>query len=159
MTKGELAQRILRAIGVNTRFSDANPTEIEDVLYMAEDWMLANNAMGRRIGWVIADGVPDPDDPAGIPEWAVLGATYGIAELVCPYFGKQMTPDMLRLKAQGMQTITNRTTEVQTVQYPRRFPRGQANGSPFDWKYYQPVDRIITKPDFLTDEGDDPITS
>ena len=159
MTKAELANRILTAIGVNARTSEADPVEVQDTLKMAEDWLLSNNAIGRRIGYVVSDGEPDPNEEAGLPDWAVLGVVYSVAEMACTYFEKQYTQSMMRLAAQGMQTISNRTVELQNVQYPRRFPRGMANGSPFTQKYYYPVDRIVTHNDYLTDEGDDPITT
>lgn len=159
MTKGELADRILKAIGVNTRFSSATPEETSDVIRMTEDWILSNNAVGRRIGYNVAAGDFDPDDDAGIPDWSVLGVTYSVAEMACAYFEKQYTPSMLRLASQGMQTITNKTVEVQDVQYPPRMPRGYAQRGPFGWRYYQPADRVRTNNDFLSDSGDDPITS
>jgi len=159
MTKGDLAQKILKLLGVNTRFSEATPDEQQDVLGFMEDWMLSQNAVGKRIGYNQADGSVDPDDEAGIPDWAVMGVTYSVAEMVAPYFDKQVHPGIPRAAALGMQTIANRTVEVQPVQYPNRMPRGKAQGTPYAPKYYQPADRIITSNDFLTDEGDEPITS
>ena len=159
MTKGELASRILKMIGINTRVSSADPEEISDTLLYVEDWMLANNAVGRRIGWVEADGTPNPSEDAGIPSWAVMGVTNKLAEYVAPYFDKQVHPSIVRNGMLGMQIITNRTVEVQDVQYPERFPRGHSQGSPFSNKFYHQEDRIKTFNDFLTDEGDEPITS
>ena len=159
MTKGELAQRILKLMGVNTRFSDASPEEIEDVLNYTEDWMLSENAIGRRLGWNQADGAPDPEDDSGLPDWAVLGVTGSVAAIVCSYFDKQVTQGIMLAKNSGMNTINARTIEVQEVQYPRNFPRGQGNTSPWGPKYWHYGDRIQTFNDFLTDEGDDPITA
>lgn len=159
MTKGELANRILKLLGVNTRFSEADPQEVQDTLEYLEDWMLANNAVGRRIGWIQSDGTPDPGQEAGIPDWATMGVTNSVALYVAPYFEKQPNPMIQRSAQLGMQTISNCTVEVQDVQYPRRMPRGQANGSPWDFKYYHPENRVVTKNDYLTDEGDDPVTT
>ena len=160
MTKGELANRILKLIGVNTRFSEATPDEVQDTLINLEDWMLANNAVGRRLGWVQAADTshPDPDEDAGIPEWSVMGVTNHMALYIAPYFEKQPNPVIARNAAIGMQTIVNRTVEIQPVQYPRRMPRGSAS-HPWGPKYYYQPDRIVTHQDYLTDEGDDPITS
>jgi len=159
MTKGDLANRILKLIGVNTRFSEATPDEVQDTLYNLEDWMLANNAIGRRLGWVISDGTPDPSEESGLPDWAIMGVTNSMALYVAPYFEKQPNPMIQRNAQIGMQTITARTIEIQGVQYPRRFPRGHANGSPFDWTFYHPENRIVTSNDYLTDEGDDTVTT
>ncbi|HHZ96925.1 MAG TPA: hypothetical protein EYN67_15545, partial [Flavobacteriales bacterium] len=60
LTKGEVAQRILRLIGINTRFSAASPEEVQDTLQYTEDWLLANNAMGRRLGYIQSSGIPNP---------------------------------------------------------------------------------------------------
>ena len=159
MTKGELAERILRMLGVNTRFSEATPDEIQDVLRYTEDWMASNSAIGRRIGWSeSSDDSPDPDDETGIPNWSTMGVTASIALMVAPYFGKEASPTIARTAALGMSTISARTVEVQDVQYPRRMPRG-GNSSLYGNKFYQPADRIQTSNDFLSDEGDDPITS
>ena len=159
MTKEELANRILTAIGVNARTSEATPEEVQDTLKMAEDWLLSNNAIGRRLGYIVSDGIPDPNEETGLPDWSVLGVVYSVAELACTYFEKQYTPSMQRIAAQGMQTIANKTVELQDVQYPRRFPRGMSQGSPFAPKYYHPDNRIVTGGDYLTDEGDEPITT
>lgn len=159
MTKGELAQKILKMLGINTRFSEADPDEVKDVIGYINDWMLSHNAVGQRIGWNQADGTPDPEDDAGIPDWSVMGVTNSVAIMIAPYFDKQVHPAMSRSAAIGMQTITNRTVEVQPVQYPERMPRGHAQSNPFGNQYYHPSNRIRTNNDFLTDEGDDPITS
>lgn len=158
MTKGQLAQKILKLIGVNTRFSEADPEEVQDVLGYMEDWMLSQDAVGKRIGYNQADGTVDPDDEAGIPDWSVMGVTYSVAMIVAPYFEKPIHPAIAQTAAMGMQAIANRTVEVQPVQYPHRFPRGHAQGTPYAPKYYHPADRIRTNNDFLTDEGDTPIT-
>lgn len=161
MNKGDLADRILKLLGVNTRLSSASPEEIQDTLINLEDWMLSNNAVGRRLGWAqSADPTaPDPDEEAGIPDWSVMGVVNAAALYMCPYFGKDPHPILIRNAKDGMRTIITRTVEVQDVQYPRRFPRGHANGSPYGWKYWPQADRIRTFNDFLSDEGDDPITS
>lgn len=159
MTKGELAQKILRLIGVNTRFSEATPEEVSDVVGYIEDWMLSHNAVGRRIGWNQADGEPDPQDETGIPDWSVMGVTNSVAMMIAPYFDKQIHPAIPQSAAIGMQTITNRTVEVQPTQYPNRMPRGKAQYVPNGNQFYHPVNRIRTSNDFLTDEGDDPITT
>lgn len=145
-------------LGINTRTSSATPDEIQDVLLYLEDWMLSNNAIGRRIGWN-ASVVPDPDEESGIPDWAVMGVTNSMAIYIAPYYEKAMIhQSIVANAAQGMQTITAMTVEVQAVQYPGRFPRGQANQTPYGPRYFQPTGRITTGGDYLTDEGDDPIT-
>lgn len=160
MTKGELAERILKMLGVNTRFSEASPEEVADVLRYTEDWMTANSAVGRRIGWAESDdNDPDPGDDTGIPGWAVMGVTASVAMMCAPYFGKEASPTIARNAAMGMATITNRTIEIQPVQYPGRMPRGSVQRGPHGPRFYHPEDRIITHNDFLSDEGDDPITS
>lgn len=76
MTKSELANRILMLLGVNTRTASASPEEIQDVLKYLNDWMMANDAVGRRLGWTVGEV---PADDAGIPDWAVLGVTNSVA--------------------------------------------------------------------------------
>lgn len=159
MTKGELAGKILRLIGVNTRFSEADPEEVQDVLGYIEDWMMARNAIGQRIGFNQADGDPDPNQDAGIPDWSVMGVTNSVAMMIAPYFDKQIHPAIMQSAAVGMQTIATKTIEALPVQYPGRMPRGHAQSGPYGNHYYKPVDRIHTENDFLTDEGDEPITS
>lgn len=159
MTKGSLANKILSMLGINTRFSEATPEEVQDTLGYLEDWMLANNAAGRRLGYIQSGGTPDPEDEAGIPDWAVMGVTASVAIMCAPYFGKQAAPELYNTRAQGMATISMKTIEAQPVQYPGRFPKGQAQSGPFGQKYYHPEERIVTGGDFLTDEGDEPITT
>lgn len=159
MTKRELANRILTLLGINTRTSEATPEEVEDVLGHLQDWMLSNNAIGRRIGWVVSDSPPDPEEESGIPDWAVMGVSNSVALYLAPYFEKAPNPQIAMNAAYGMQTIAAMTVEVQQVQYPRRMPRGQASSHPYGPKYFYPENRIVTGGDYLTDEGDDPITT
>lgn len=161
MTKGELADRILKLLGINARMSEANPTEVSDTLINLEDWMLSQNAVGRRLGWVQAADTsnPDPAEDAGIPDWAVMGVVNNMALYMSPYFDKPANPVIARNASIGMQTIVNRTVEVQDVQYPSRFPRGHNAAHPYGPHYFHPANRVRTNNDFLTDEGDDPITT
>jgi hypothetical protein len=159
LTKGELAQKILKIIGVNTRFSEATPEEVQDTLGYIEDWMMAHNAVGKRIGYNQADGTVNPDDPAGIPDWSVMGVTNSVAMMIAPYYDKPIHPGIMQNAMVGMQTIANRTVEIQPVQYPGRMPRGHAQGTPFGQRYYHPENRIRTSNDFLSDEGDNPVTA
>ena len=158
MTKGELAQRILRLLGVNTRFTEADPGEVQDTLRYLEDWMTSENGIGRRVGWLFADGEPDPGDDSGVPEFAVLAITNNAALVVAPYFEKQVHPSIIRSAALGMQTIMARTVEAQEVPYPHRMPRGHANGSPYSRTFYPKTEYIRTDNDFLSDDEDEPIT-
>lgn len=146
-------------MGVNTRLSEASPEEIEDTINHTQDWMLSNNAIGRRLGWVIHDGTPDPDQDSGIPNWADMGVVNSMAIYLAPYFNKPIHPSWQINAGIGMQTISSRTVEVQNIQYPAGFPRGKANTRPYGPKYYHPDNRIVTGGDYLTDEGDDPITT
>ena len=157
MTKQKLANQILTLLGINTRTSSAEPEEIEDTLRHTEDWILAQNAVGRRIGWIENGETPDPEQETGLPKWAVMGVVNSMAIYLAPYFEKVANQEVVRNAAIGMQTIAAKTVEIQEVQYPRRFPRGQANGVPWGPKYYHPENRVVTGGDYLTDEGDDPI--
>jgi hypothetical protein len=158
MTKGELASRVLKLIGVNSRFAEADPSETQDTLKYMEDWILANNAVGRRIGYIVSDGEPQATEDSGIPGWAVMGVTNSVAMYVAPYFEKMIHPAIPRNASMGMQTIANRTAEAEPVQYPGRFPRGQGNHGLYGAKYYHPYERVITHNDFLSDENDTPVT-
>lgn len=159
MTKRELANRILTLLGINTRTSAADAEEIADTLRHLEDWMLANNAIGRRLGWVQSNGNPDPDEDAGIPDWSVMGVVNSMATYLAPYFEKAVHPSIVASAAIGMQTIANMTVEIQPMQYPSGFPRGQATTQPWGPQYYQPENRVVTGGDYLTDEGDDPVVT
>lgn len=157
MTKRELANRILTLLGVNTRTSSAGSQEINDTLMHLEDWMLANNAVGRRIGWVT--GTSDPDEDAGIPDWSVMGVVNSMAIYMAPYFDKMVHPSIVANAALGMQAIMNETIEVQEMQFPAGFPRGQAASQPWGPQYFYPENRVVTGGDYLTDEGDDPVVT
>lgn len=159
MTKRELAIRILTLLGVNTRTSSAEPEEIEDTLNHLGDWMMANDAMGRRLGWVANGSTPDPEEESGIPDWAVMGIANTMAIYLAPYFEKQVHPSTIINAGIGMQTISTMTVEMQPVQYPAGFPRGQANTLPWGPHYYYPENRVVTGGDYLSDEDDDPVVT
>lgn len=161
ITKANLASRIHKALGVNTRFTEATPNQVIDTLETVNDWMLTNNGIGRRVGWVSdsANTQPDPNEETGLPDWAVQGVVYSCAQLVASYFDKPQNPAIMSAAAQGMQTILARTVERQEVNYPNRMPLGQGNRTPYGGKFYTNEDRITTENDFLKDEGGDVITS
>jgi len=160
ITKADLASRIHKALGVNTRFTEATPEQVSDTLDTVNDWMLSQNGLGVRLGWIeVTGGAPDPNEDTGIPSWANQGVVYSCAQLVAAYFDKQITQIILSAATQGMQTILSRTVEYQEVYRPDRAPRGTGNRTTYSNKYYRHCDRIQTSNDFLTDEGDDPITS
>lgn len=146
-------------MGINTRTSSADPEEISDTLKHTQDWMLANNAIGRRIGWVVFTGEPDFDEDAGIADWAVMGVVNSMAVYLAPYFEKPINPAWQTNAMIGMSTITARTVEIQPVQYPSGFPRGQANTPPWGPHHYEPENRVVTGGDYLSDEGDDPVVT
>lgn len=159
ITKGELAQRILKLIGVNSRFSEADPEEVQDTIQYIEDWMASQDGIGTRLGYNFASDDYDPNDDTGLPSWAVQGSTYSIAIIICPYYDKPIHPGLVKGARTGMQTIKANTIDVQSVQYPDRMPLGQGNNSLWRNKFYRPEDRIITQSDYLEDDGDDIITS
>lgn len=159
LTKGEVGQKILRLIGVNTRFSEASPEEMQDVLGYMQDWLLANNAVGRRLGYNISSGSPDPAEDSGLPDWSIMGITNSVAEYVAPYFEKQIHPSIPVNAAIGMQTITDETIEIATIQYPNKMPLGQGNRTTYGQRYFKKQDRISTDGDFLSDEGGSIITT
>jgi hypothetical protein len=159
--KGGLARRIHKALGLNTRFVEADPTQVIDTLTTVNDWMMSENGIGRRLGWN-ADSPnvdPDPEDETGLPDWAVLGVTYNCALVVAPYFDKEPSQLIVSTAMRGMQTIVQRTIELQTVQYPCGMPRGQGNRTTYGNRYFTKQDRIETFNDFLKDEGGEVITS
>jgi hypothetical protein len=159
MTKGELASRVLKLIGVNTRTSEADPEEVQDTIAYMEDWMLANAGIGKRIGYNAASGVPSAEDDSGVPDWSVMGITNSVAIYIAPYFEKNVHPSIMANAAKGMMVIESKTVELLPVQYPSRMPRGQANSGPYGRKCYKPSTRIQTENDFLKDEGGEAITN
>ncbi len=160
-TKGFLADRALKNLGVNTRFSTANPEEIADTIAGMEEWMAATSGIGKRIGYYFSsDPVIDPNQESGIPDWAELGVINSLAMYMSAYFDKQAPEDVVRNAAVGMQTIGNNTIEIAEVQYPNRMPVGRGSRwNTYGPRFYQGADRIQTSGDFLSDDGDDIITS
>ena len=161
ITKARLADRIHKALGINSRFTEASPDQVIDTLNSVNDWMNSENGIGVRLGWIETpeNEDSDPNEETGLPVWAINGVVYSCAAMVASYFDKVASPTIMKMAADGMQTIYSRTIEYQQVQYPGRMPLGSGNKSPWGPSYYAYCDRIQTSNDFLTDEGDDPITS
>lgn len=159
-TKGKLASKIHKALGVNTRFVEASPEQVLDTLDTLNDWMMSNNAIGRRLGWVSNGDAPaDPKEESGIPDWSELGVTYSVAQLVAGYFEKPITPTIITGASNGMQTIVARTVANYRVPYPNRMPRGTGNNTLYGNKFYRQSDPIITFNDLLEDDSDSVITT
>ena len=161
ITKSDLAKRIHNALGLNSRFAAPSPEQAQDTLTSVNEWMLANNALGRRLGWTAdSPGVaPKPEDETGLPDWALLGVVNSCAMLIAPYFDKQPSPIIMEMAAQGMNTIIQRTVMIKPQQYPDRMPKGQGNRTTYSNRWYQQTDPIETFNDFLEDDGGEVITS
>jgi len=153
ITKGELANRILRLMGVNTRFVEAAPEQVIDTLKYVDDWMMANDGMGRRLGWAQEDE-PNPDTPTNLPNWAIMGVSNSMAVYMCPFFEKQIHPSLMINSAIGMQTISDNTISNTPIQFPNTMPLGQGNRTTYGQRYYTKDDRISTEGDFLLDDSD-----
>jgi hypothetical protein len=161
ITKGELANRIHKALGVNSRFTEASPDQVIDTLNTVNDWMNSENGIGRRLGWIeTAQGDdPDPGEETGLVSWAVLGVVYNCALLVAAYFEKQPSQLVYKGAQSGMQTISARTAFTQRVRYPSTMPKGHANSSPWGPNYYNYCEPIQTSGDFLEDDGGELVVS
>lgn len=161
ITKAKLADRIHKALGINTRFTEATPDQVIDTLTTVNDWMNSEGGIGNRLGWVetSSEDDPDPSEETGLPSWAINGVVYSCAILVASYFDKTPTQMVVKGASDGMQTILARSASYQPVQYPGRMPLGSGNRSVYGPKFYNYTDRIQTSNDFLEDEGGDPITS
>lgn len=161
ITKGDLAGRIHKALGVNTRFTEAAPDQVIDTLNTVNDWMNSEGGIGVRLGWIeTAQGeAPDPLEETGLAPWAVQAVVYNCALLVASYFDKQPSQMIYRGAASGMQTLMARTAYVQPVRYPSTLPRGMANTTPYGPNYYRYCEPIQTSNDFLEDEGGDLIVT
>lgn len=158
-TKGQLAEMAARALGVSTRTKSASPEEIQDIIHFMESWAAATNAVGKRVGYSFEDE-PSADTESGIPNWAEQGFWASTAVLMCPYYNKQSSAELIKAQMQGMQTITNETVMVKEYQYPDRMPVG--SGDPYriyGHRRFPKTDPIRTDGDFLEDEGGDTITS
>ena len=157
ITKARLADRIHKALGINSRFTEADPSQVVDTLNSVNDWMNSNGGLGIRLGWVETpeDEDPNPNEESGIPAWAVQGVVYSCAALVAPYFDKEPSQLILKYASDGMQTIMARTAYIQRVNYPSTMPLGTGNKSPYGPNYYRYCDPIQTSGDFLEDEGGD----
>ena len=158
ITKGTLANRVLRLMGVNTRFVEASPEQVIDTLHYADDWMMANDGVGRRLGWAQSDE-PSPDEETNLPNWALMGVTNSMAIYMCPFFEKQIHPSLMINSSIGMQTIADNTVENATIQFPNTMPLGQGNRTTYGQRYYRKVDRISTDGDFLEDDSGSIITT
>ena len=157
ITKGKLAERIHKALGVNTRFTEASPDQVIDTLQTVNDWMNSEGGIGRRLGWVETDQGedPNPEEETGLSPWAVQGVVYSCAILVASYFDKQASQAIYTAASSGMQTILARTAFVKRVRYPNGMPMGAGNKSPYGPNFYDYCEPIQTSNDFLEDEGGD----
>lgn len=156
-TKGKLADFVAKQLGITTRTQAASPEQIADIIDFMDMWASSQNAIGRRIGYNFTDSKPEAE--SGIPSWAEQGVWSSVAVLMCPYYEKQATPELMASQRVGMSTIYNETIELQKTQYPNRMPIGSGNRrNTYGPRYYRKSDRISTDGDFLKDEGGDIIT-
>ena len=161
ITKAKLAERIHNVLGINTRFTEADPSQVIATLTTVDDWMNSKGGIGNRLGWVENDenGDVDPDEETGLPQWAIQGVVYNCALLVAAYFDKQPSQAITLGAMSGMQTIEAKTAYIERVSYPDGMPKGERNHDVFGNKYFHHCNPIQTGGDFLEDEGGDPIAS
>jgi hypothetical protein len=125
-TKGEIVNRAyswLRISGITKR---PQPREIESALDVLEAMAYELDSRNICTSYSFED-VPDPDTESGIGNAFFLAAAYNLGLRMAPDFGKQLTQDQKLQATQSMSNWSARTSKTNSINHPRRQPRGSGN--------------------------------
>lgn len=128
-TKGDIVRAALRkaAIASNATLTNIEPESMADGLFDLELMMAELDGNGVRLGYKLAADEPQPDDPHGIPDWAVGPITMNLAVLVLPDYVREASSTLVNRARFGYQTLLKATANQTTPKY--RYPNGWPLGS------------------------------
>lgn len=136
-TKGAVALAALRktSIASNATLTDTEPQSVEDALVdlelMLAEWQMNDNDRGISLGYLFsAPGVaPKPDDPHGLPDFAVNAAILNLATRIINDYGQEPSQTLVINAAYARERLVKWLSRWRTphLRYPSRMPLGSGN--------------------------------
>lgn len=150
-TKGAIVLRALRRAGLASTsvLLPPEPESIQDALVDLEDMMAEWEGNGLIVRYRYtgnAQGLPQPDELSGLPDWAVAPVAHNLALRALIDNQRPVPDELATLAYNGKVQIEARIVEVPMLQRRNDMPRGSGAGQawrPFgENRFYHEKDRL-----------------
>lgn len=123
-TVAKVAKASLQRILVQASEADLEPDEYNDWIFALNNWMLAHDADGIRLGFTEVSSL---GDEITVPTGALRGIIAGVAIEVAPDYSGAVTPALVKAADEGLQTMRRLGAHIAQTQFPCTLPRGSGN--------------------------------
>lgn len=124
ITAGRVIERALKRILVGGADASPEADETADALSDLNDFMLALEANGVRLGYTVVDNV---SDIVTVPQGAVNGIIANLAVTVAPDYSAAISPALAEQAREGMRTLRRLGRNKVSTPYPTTLPQGSGN--------------------------------
>lgn len=135
-SKAFIIDRVYEELGRAGYDFDVSPEEQISTLAKLDLRMATLAAEGVELNYNFPSslGGGDPSDAAGVPDFAIETIAILVAERVAPGFGKSMSVESRKAKAEGLAFLRAQTATIPSMAYPRTTARGIGNKPWATWR-------------------------
>lgn len=135
-TVAQVAKASLQRILVQASESTLEQTEFSDFIFDMNNYMLALDAQGIKLGYTVVTGL---SDEVTIPLGALRGLIANMAIEVAPDYDGEVSGALVKAAADGMNAMLQLGVIVGKSEFSGNLPRGTgaANGSSAHHRYYE----------------------
>lgn len=123
-TAAQVVKAILQRIIVQEAEADLDGEEVNDVVFAMNNYMLALDADGIRLGYTEITTI---GQEVTIPTGALRGLIANVAVEIAPDYGAVATPELVRAAEEGLETMEKLGVAITTSAMPSTLPRGSGN--------------------------------
>lgn len=151
-TKRQLINQSYGMFGLTSYAFSLTPEQLETAILLLDSMMAAwATTEGIRIGYNQSStpGQTDPDQDSGVPDFANMGVSFKLSELLAGTIGKAIQPAMLVIGKNAYDSLLSwaMSHSIPEMQYARNTPRGSGNkpyqGAP-SGVFFAVADRLDT---------------
>lgn len=125
-TKGEIVNRAFAWLRISGLTKIVQPQEMEAGLDVLEGMAYELDSRNICTSFNFED-TPDPNTESGINNAFWLAASWNLGLRLAPDYGKVLTPTQIAQANQSMSNWSARSSQTNSIQHPRRQPRGSGN--------------------------------
>jgi len=123
-TAAQVLKSILQKILVQASEADFEPDEFSDAIFSMNNYMLALDAKGIRLGYT---EVTNLSDNITIPTGALRGLIANVAIDIAPEYDGEITPGLVRMAKEGLDAMRELGVNITTSSFPSTLPVGSGN--------------------------------
>lgn len=123
-TVAQVAKASLQRILVQASEADLEPDEYQDFIFAMNNYMLALDAEGVKLGYTEVSGL---GDEVTIPAGALRGLIANMAIEVAPDYNGTIAPGLVSAATEGLKAMRRLGQRIRATAYPGTLPMGSGN--------------------------------